>query len=243
MINKYVTKITTLSNVLVDVTKKIYPDKSVKKITEVYAAKTQLVSRSEARKALNKQFNLQLKDSDFIILSLGRIEKTKGLDELFSIIKKINCEKKISVKLLIGGTGKRFNHFKNKAKKFKNVHLLGFIPDKLMNSFYCSGNMFVFLGSKHLAGPLTLIEAMYAKNMCITSNNGSPIEVITDRKDGFLVDPENLEEVKNKIDLCHDLWLKGKDKPLCEFARKKIEDKFGFEKNYQSLIGGVLENP
>ncbi len=236
IINKYVGKVTTISNVLVDVTKSIYQKKEVEKITEVYASKTQLISRSKAREELNKHFDLELEDSDFIILSLGRIEKTKGLEELLSIVKKINEENKISVKLLIGGTGKLFEHFKNEVKKLNNVHLLGFIPDNLMNYFYCSGNLFVFLGSKHLAGPLTLIEAMYAKNMCIASNNGSPPEVITDGKNGFLVDPENFAEVENKIELCYDLWQKGKDKTLCDAARKKIDDKFGFEKNYSSLI-------
>jgi len=241
VVNKYVDYSTTMSDFVTALTKKFYSKLKVSTVMEMYVHldNFKLFSKEQARKNLNEHYKFGLKNSDFIILSMGRLEKSKGVEELLEIVKQIKEEGKIQPKLLIGGKGELYDFLIEKTKNLNYVHMLGFVPDKLLSSLYCAGNIFVFLGINETGGPLTVIEAMYAKNLIVASNKGGPPELMEDEKHGFLVDTTNNKEIKEAIKKCYDVWKTKEYNKMTSEGQKKVTKFFSFKRNYKDLINAL----
>ncbi len=239
--NNYVRKAITLSDFVTNLTKKIYPKLNVQTAMEMYVNvdNFKLFSKEQARKNIDSKYPFGLTNADFVVISVGRLEKSKGVEELFDVIDSINNEGRINVKLAVGGKGALFEKLRN--RKQKNVFMLGFVPDELLSSLYCACNVFVFLGINETGGPLTLLEAMYAENLIVASNTGGPPELMENKKHGFLIDASNKSEIKNAIEECYKLWKNEECKVMVQDAKNKVVNRFSFKKNYSDLIKALKE--
>jgi glycosyltransferase involved in cell wall biosynthesis len=88
---------------------------------------------------------------------------------------------------------------------------------------------------------LVIIEGMASGVPVVASNRGGPVEIIEHRKDGFLVDPEETENVANiVIELLRDKALRKK---ISENARIKVVERFTIEEftsKFQRIYCEVL---
>ena len=154
------------------------------------------------------------------IFCLSRIDANKGhgvLLNAFNIVRKKFPE----TKLVIGGGSfepkKRELDLLNKIKKIikekklkNNVIMAGYIPDKLLPSFYRQATLFV-VPSIFEPFAMTALEAMACETPIVASKFAGIKNIILEKKCGLLADPNNSKEFSDAI-------IKFIENP--EFAKK-----------------------
>lgn len=141
---------------------------------------------------------LELKDSDKIVMHIGNFspEKNHGyLLDIFSEVKEDNPE----IKLVCVGDGITFQNIKQQIKKHNledSVFLLGFrknIPELLAQA-----ECFV-LASKIEGVPGVILEAASQRVPTVATNVGGVPEVLVNGKTGFIIDNFNKKEFKERL--------------------------------------------
>ena len=135
------------------------------------------------------------------IISVGRLEKVKGYEDLIDVFKIVISNNK-DIVLNIVGTGSQESILENKIKELKlenNIKLLGFKDSNELGELYSESSLYVMSSFSESFG-LVLIEAMSHKLPCIAfdSANGAR-ELIENANNGFLISNRDKEEMANKI--------------------------------------------
>lgn len=130
--------------------------------------------------------------------SICRLEKSKNVDIIIKAFKLLQDKNK-NLRLFIGGTGPEETKLKKLAEGMKTVIFLGFIKDKDLRQYYINSDIFIFAGTRESAGPLTLIEAMACENAIIAPDEGGPIEIIENGKDGLFFKARNINSLYEKM--------------------------------------------
>jgi glycosyltransferase involved in cell wall biosynthesis len=169
------------------------------------------------------------------ILFIGRNFKQKGGFILLKAFQKVR-NKIPNAKLLIVGVDKNIIR-----DKISGVEILGFIKDRnRINDLYEKSTIFVMLPYSEAFG-LVFLEAMIHKLPCIGTNIDAIPEIILDGKTGFLIHPDDIEDLANKIiillenpDLSKKMGILGYERAIKEYS---WED-FGktIDKNLRDLI-------
>jgi len=141
-----------------------------------------------------------LKETDFIIGSVGRIAKEKSFDKLINTMKtliKIND----SFKLMIVGSGPELENLQELVKKLKlenNILFTGKVVYDSIPSFYNLFDVMTSFSTTETQG-LTIIEALAASTPVICINDDSFKEMIQDKYNGYLfnTNEEFIEQISN----------------------------------------------
>jgi D-inositol-3-phosphate glycosyltransferase len=205
------------------------------------------IEREKARKKINIPENIPL------ILFIGRLEWRKGIGTLISaaslLRKEISDLKIIIIGGKIYGKQKNFNDFKEyerllkKAKEEKVediIQFIGRIDNGRLPFFYSAADLFV-IPSYYEPFGLVALEGMACKTPLIASNIGGLPNIIEDGINGFLFQPRNPLDLKEKAlkilnskKLAQNLTENAYDKIRQSFSWKKISGKI--EEIYNSLI-------
>ena len=147
---------------------------------------------------------LNIKDTDFVIMFVGRLAKEKDVETLIEsqvdITKKNKC-----AKLLIVGDGPDIEKYKELSKKLKvddNVIFTGKVPWEDMPKYYQIPDIFATSSKSETQG-LTVIEAMAANIPVVCINDESFINTVIDDLNGKIFENKK-EYVKIVIDLMND---------------------------------------
>lgn len=192
---------------------------------------------------------------DLEVLFVGRLEKRKGVHVLLEAVPLILEEIPNVQFILIGRdtfvssdyvsfSGPKERSFKESllnslaAKYKKNVHFLGYIRNEDLFPYFRSCNLFV-APSLYESFGLVYIEAMsYGKPVVATNVGGIP-EVVSNERDGILVEPNNSESLAQAI-----IRLL-KDKELNRFmgqnARRTVEQRFTREIMAENTLAAYKE--
>lgn len=141
----------------------------------------------------NYRRKLGLKESDFVIISIGELNKNKNHE---IIIKVIATLKNKNIKYLIAGRGKLESYLIELSKKLnidKQIYLLGFrndIPELIKSS-----DLFIF-PSKREGLPVSVMEAIMSDTLCAVSNIRGNIDLIDNEKNGFVFNNDVFEITK-----------------------------------------------
>lgn len=184
-----------------------------------------------------------LKDEK-IILSVGKINKEKGFHLLLQAFPEVFKENK-NTKLFIVGIGSYLNNLKKKASNLNisdNVVFTGRVSNEDLIKYYNLADMLVFPTLRMEGLPYVILESMACGKPVIASRIGGIPTVIESYKDGILVEPGNLKELKEKIlevlndeELARRLAINGRNKVLREFSLDKmVEDTV---KVYEKVLG------
>ncbi|MBT2581541.1 glycosyltransferase family 4 protein [Planococcus sp. ISL-109] len=147
-----------------------------------------------------------LRREHLILGFVGRLTKDKGVNELVTAFKKLNVEY-TQLRLLIVGDYEDDDPIDAEVKweieNNPNIINTGFLPDPV--PYYHMMDVFVFLTKREGFGNVS-IEAALCGLPVIASNVTGARNTIVEGKTGYLVDPDNLQDIMETIGqlIAHD---------------------------------------
>ena len=134
-----------------------------------------------------------------VILTIGRIDYLKGYDLLLEVFSKF-CLNNNDWKLKIIGNGPLLGQVENRIRKENLTDRISIITQSsTIASEYSDASIFI-LTSRSEGLPMVLLEAQAFGIPAIAFNcETGPSEIITDGKDGFLVENFNTIEMSKKL--------------------------------------------
>lgn len=175
---------------------------------------------------------LSLKEDTITFLSAGRLAKQKGYDTLIKVAELAKSSNK-NWHFIVIGKGKLEQALKKDVLERgveSFITFLGFQKNVL--SYMKSADFFV-LPSLYEGMPNAVLEAMSIGKCCITTNVNGNKELISDKINGILVEPNNFQQLYNAIDeVVNDIELK---KEIEKNALENIITNFTIEKMINSI--------
>ena len=135
---------------------------------------------------------------DNIILTVARLIKRKGIDDLIRAVPAIVKAHK-NIKLRIVGEGNMENELKALAQKLnvsKYIDFRGYVPHAEISYYYLSSDIFV-LPSKNEGMSNTVLEAMASGLPIITTDTGGTQELISEN--GIIIPSEDSDAISNAV--------------------------------------------
>ena len=124
------------------------------------------------------------------LVFVGRVEKNKGIDDVFKVFQKIEGMKNIN-SLKIVGESKREKYYKEKATIISpKISILGSLNRKDIFKIYADSHVLILL-SKSEGFPKVIMEAGVFGCVPIVSNFSGISEVIKHGSEGFIMDSYN----------------------------------------------------
>jgi glycosyltransferase involved in cell wall biosynthesis len=199
------------------------PEKIVKIYNGLDPDTMSFISSKEARRELEI-------GSDPVIGTVANFYKTKGLEYLIEAAKEVTRENP-QTKFVIVGEGRLRSRLEKMIKKHgleNNVFLKGRIPNayKYLKAF----DAFVLPSLKE-GFPWIILEAMAAELPITATKVGALPEIISNKEDGFLIEPGDVKELAGKIK-----WIidnPDKAKAMGIRAKAKLAEKFSPRKMAQ----------
>jgi glycosyltransferase involved in cell wall biosynthesis len=185
----------------------------------------------------------QIPDDCKLILYVGRLHKTKGLDLLIDAFYKLNKVKKNSRLILAGPDDGYFSAIGDKIHKFNlqnEILVIGFISNEDKIQAFIDSD--VFVTPSYSGFPVTFLEACACGLPIITTNKGDVLEWI-DNKVGFVVDYDTNQLYNKILEILNDENLKKK---FGDQGKKLINDKFNWTKissDIENTYRKILEKP
>lgn len=189
--------------------KTMYPDSLHKKL--------EVIENPLNFEKLNSQIQNRTVRRENIIISIGRLEPQKDFSTLINAFDRIQNQLNQNWKLKIYGVGddqSKLQKLINEKKADKYIKLCG----ATKTPFYELKKSKVFVLSSFYEGfPNVLCEAMYAANICISSDCVSgPRELIDSENNGYLFEIGNVEELSRVlVKVCNNsdelMKIKGKN--------------------------------
>jgi glycosyltransferase involved in cell wall biosynthesis len=159
-----------------------------------------LNNNSEQTKVNSIREELGISHDRYLLVSIGEINRNKNHIMTLKAIKKLKEEK---IHYIVCGEGKKMNKLKRYIYKnnLSNVHLLGFRNDV----FDILKETDLFIQTSYREGlPRSIIEAMSFGIPCIGTNVRGIRDLIENEKNGFLVNIDNVDMLKQKIKILFD---------------------------------------
>ncbi|MFX1274375.1 MAG: glycosyltransferase family 4 protein [Promethearchaeota archaeon] len=192
-----------------------------------------VVKQLEIRKTKEElRLKYNIPKSQFVLLSVGRHVERKNFNLVILALKAIK-EKipDINIKYYLIGDGPDTNKLKNLAERLNlndNITFLGRVDIKTRNEFYKLSDLFVMpsLSQKNsIEGfGIVFIEANFYKVPVIGTRSGGIKEAIVDGKTGFLINPNDLNQLIERIlylyknpEECINLGLNGYNRVIKEY--------------------------
>jgi len=182
----------------------------------------------------------------FQILFVGGLDKAhyfKGINILLEVIAKIEIKNLTqNWELNIVGDGDLKSQYQNQAKKLNisnRINFLGKISDEKKIKIYQQADLFILPSiNKNEAFGLVLLEAMASGIPVIASNLPGVRTVFQDEIQGYLVEPNNIINLKEKIEkILNDSELRNK---MSQAARQLAKEKYNLE-NVKNKLTNLIK--
>lgn len=151
---------------------------------------------------VNTNVFIEKKKSEFntnkplTLIFVGNVCYRKGIHHLLSVVSQYTKEEVI---LNIIGTYSSNEPYYTQYAHLDNIKFQGFVTHDELYKFYNQADVFVLPSLSEGFAQVSL-EAMSCGLPVICTTNSGCNDVITDFKNGFIIEPSNREELKNRID-------------------------------------------
>jgi glycosyltransferase involved in cell wall biosynthesis len=176
-------------------------------------------------------------DKGKLCLYSGRLEGWAGVN-IISKLCDVAMNKKLDVKFVLVGSGTL------KAIPKENAVLMGEVAyDKVPAILAIADAILIPFPNNevaHAASPLKLFEGMSMQKPVIASKVSGIQDVVLDGENGFLADPENVNEWIEKLETI--LTYENIAKKVGQNARRTVEEKFEWNclaKQYEEILNSV----
>jgi len=187
--------------------------------------------------ASSNSSNAEKRDASMLLYA-GRISREKGVDYMLKAVEGL----KIDCKLVIAGDGYYLPNIKKLADKLgisEKIKFAGWLTEIELNDYYKRAAALIFPSLWPEPFGISGIEAMAHGMPVIAFNTGAVSEWLIDKETGFLVKPEDIIEMRKKIELflkntklAHDMGIRG---------RELVEKQFTIEKHIKNLLIATSE--
>jgi glycosyltransferase involved in cell wall biosynthesis len=173
---------------------------------------------------------LGIRDDELILLFVGVLDLAHHYRRVDLLINSLKVLDDTSAHLIIVGNGRRSKNYRELVVELgltSRIHFLGKIPHHELPAIYAAADIFVLPSVIQEAFPLVVLEAMACGKPVIVSNLPGVRSMVSDGKNGFLVQPGNLQDLVNKI----NILLASPDKRL-KFGicgRAKVENLYSWQ--------------
>lgn len=211
------------SNLKFSVLEGLYPEYKARLIGSgssrgVNLSKFDFKKRNDFRKEIRDSLNL---NDEFIFGYLGRINKDKGINELLYAFKDLNRD----AKLILVGPNENVNELDEDIYNWSlNNKNIIYLPNTNEPYKYFSAFDVNVLPSYREGMPSAMLETMAMKTLIIASDINGINDVIEDNITGFLTQPRNFIDLKEKMQYAYDNFDKMND--IVENAYKKVSLEF-----------------
>jgi len=134
------------------------------------------------------------------ILFSGQLIERKNIGRLLEVYEAILARSKEPIGLIVLGQGPLHDFLveRKRTGDLRHLYLEGFQLAEDYYKYFAAADVFMLL-SVFDCNPLVIFEALAAGLPAICSRHaGNAVDFITDGEDGFIVDPENVEEIAAK---------------------------------------------
>ena len=142
-------------------------------------------------------------DGPFVVLFVGRLSPEKNLPYLIrafgGLVRQQPCSE-----LRIVGEGREKPRLMRLASKLgleRQVKFLGFIENSLLVPHYAAADVFVLPSLSETQGLVALEAMWFAKPVIVTNRIVAARELVEDGRNGFIVDPDSVEDLTRKLAL------------------------------------------
>jgi len=234
------------SNFTAEITNEIFGKELSQKISVINPGiDAGLVASQERKEKIMKEYDLSGK---IVVLTIARLVKRKGVDQMLVALPEI-IRQVPNVIYVIVGEGPDVKYLKNIQRSLgddyaENIVFLGKIHDYDKYAWLALCNIFA-VPSRQADGDfegfgIVFLEAALFGKVVIGGNSGGVPDAIQDNASGFLVNPEDPEDIADKIvTLAKDKKLRDK---MGEYARERAIKEFNWEKQANLFYDTIKRN-
>lgn len=171
-----------------------------------------------------------------VILYIGKIIEEKGIEVLIKSVKKLLKFNK-EWKLIVIGGGRSLQKMKKLSHTLgvnKHVEFLGQVLHSGLSKYYSLADIVIIPSIVPETFSVVLLEASLSKKITICSRIGALEERVVDNKTGFLVEPNNPNELADKILFVLENYEKLQD--IGEKAYLDAKSKYSSEQSLSDYI-------
>lgn len=190
--------------------------------------RTNLFSEKQKKK-LKRELNIN--ETDFVFIFVGRIVGDKGINELIAAFEKLSKENEQVKLLLVGPFEEELDPLQEKTKAIlknnKQIISVGYQND--VRLYFAISNVLVFPSYRE-GFPNVVMQAGAMGLPSIVSDINGCNEIIKNEVNGLII------PVKNSVEIYSALKKMLSDKKMCTNARKMIEGQYKQKHVWESLL-------
>jgi len=212
---------------------------NTKRVEYIHGIGIDTTRLSIASSTENFRDEIGLSPSDFVILSIGELNKNKNQKTILQALSKMN-EK--DAHYVLCGKGARMEALKEEAVRLgisERVHFLGYRKDVVK---ICSQSDLYVMPSRREGLPVASLEAMYCGLPLVTSNIRGLVDVMEDGVTGYTCNPNDAEAFAIAID---ELKRNPDKRKAMGEHNKRVVMPFCIEeckREVISIIEGIISN-
>jgi glycosyltransferase involved in cell wall biosynthesis len=180
------------------------------------------------------------KTEELIVLYLANFLPSKSFDDVLKAVVLLKQKGITNFKLNAAGAWDN-EAFKQKCNaiikdnQLSNVELFPPQANEAKMQLFANADVFVFCPKMPEGHPWVIVEAMANSLPVIATDQGAILESVIDGKNGFIVAPENPEQIAEKLEqLINDTILR---KQFSKNAKERYQANFTEEKMVEKLAG------
>jgi len=230
LLRNYTSCIIAVSTDIKNILLNKYPNTKVQQINNAIniPAEYGISNREDVRKLFN------IKNDEIWVGAASRLVKVKNIGLLIDAVSYIRKQSECKLKVSVFGEGPEKNSLLQKIKNLGlddmitlHGHNNDIIP--ILNAF----DIFVNC-SQHEGLPMSIIEAMSVGTVPVCTRVGGMQEIIQDKRNGLLVDPDNAIELAKAILQLSD--EKNMRESMGNNAITRVKQDYSIEKSVSSLL-------
>ena len=195
----------------------------------------------ERSKKTSYREKLNLDKFNYVILMIAAFRHTKRHDLAIKIAEKVINNSKENIGFVFLGNEELYDKYKKQVEE-QGLSSKIIMPGHVKNvNEYLAASDISILTSDFEGLAVCLLESMHYKLATFSFNNSSAKELITNEKDGYLIEPENIDEYAEKL-----LFLINNPREierLGQNAYQKIKNNFSMEiwrKNMKKVFDEIF---
>jgi glycosyltransferase involved in cell wall biosynthesis len=183
-----------------------------------------------------------IENDDYIICTLCNLTKRKRVEDIIRAVQILKNKQSKKIKLIIAGDGPDKPSLETLTLQLgirDNVKFLGFISEQEKLELFNLSDSYVLASLKE-GLPFSLLEAMSCECLCVATAVGDVGRVINDKHNGFIIRPNEPNDIANKISSIMSLPTE-RIMMIKKESRRTILENYDFEIIVKQMLNVIYD--